>query len=77
MHILLIAFMQGDITCKVPIVSQIAGIAVLDMCGTIQKHNSIIPDLLRTHTHRLRYSCFLLSNSKQQDTKHLQLGKIN
>ena len=52
-HMLLIAFMQGDMTRKVPIVSQIAGRAVLDICETIQKHNSIIPDLLRTRTHRL------------------------
>ena len=80
-RILLIAFMQGDITREVPIVSQIAGRAVLDISGTkfIQKHNSIIPDLLQTHTltYRLGYSCFLLSNSKQQDTKHLKLGKID
>ena len=62
---------QGD-TRKVFLVSPISERAVLDISGTMKKHNSIIWSAADSHTHRLGYSCFLLSNRKSNRTQSIE-----
>ena len=63
---------QGD-TRKVLLVSPISERAVLDISGTMKKHNSIIiRSAANSHTPRLRYSCFLLSNRKSNMTQSIE-----